>query len=316
MNPKVARPAHRPRLDPRGRTLAQDAPHQLEGRRVALRAVDGRDDAPPRGAHGKDGRRTEFARTQLQLVRRKGFVRLDIGEEEEVFVLGAFERKFQEMANRAVRAVAADHEGRADLDAPAVSLERGAHAITTILGGDERRPIFDGAASRRSASASSFSVTSCGTMAMNGYGLCSGANRTCASSRPCAVTRHRGHAIRSFEERADDSRHVEDLEGAGKDGERLGVFGLPRARLDDARREAAPSAFVRQKEADGASADDEDIGICRGSRHRRRFTSLGPDPSRFARARPCSFAPATECRKGSSGSESSPASGRPGGYNS
>ena len=39
------------------------------------------------------------------------------------------------------------------------------------------------------------------------------------------------------------------------------MFGLPRARLDDARREAAASAFVRQKEADGAGADDQDIGI-------------------------------------------------------
>ena len=36
---------------------------------------------------------------------------------------------------------------------------------------------------------------------------------------------------------------------------------LPRARLHDARREAAPRALVREKEADRPGADDQDIEI-------------------------------------------------------
>jgi hypothetical protein len=42
------------------------------------------------------------------------------------------------------------------------------------------------------------------------------------------------------------------------------MLGLPGARLDDARRETAPRALVREKEADRPGTDDQDvdIGLC------------------------------------------------------
>ena len=70
MDAEVAAPVEGLRLDARGRALGQDLPHEVERGRVALRAVDRRDDAPPRGAHGKDGAR-DRARSGTAAARRQ-----------------------------------------------------------------------------------------------------------------------------------------------------------------------------------------------------------------------------------------------------
>ena len=73
--------------------------------------------------------------------------------------------------------------------------------------------------------------------------------------------------VRRVEKRPDEAGHVEDLERPREDGERLGVLGLPDARLDDARRETAPRALVREKKADRPGADDQDVDIGRAGWH-------------------------------------------------
>src|SRR4051812_9697737 len=93
---EVAAPVQRARLDVAGRPLTHDLLHQVQRRSITLRLLDRRDDASSRRAHGKYGQGTMFARAQLELVCRKGLVRLDVSEQEQRVVFGTFEWELEE----------------------------------------------------------------------------------------------------------------------------------------------------------------------------------------------------------------------------
>ena len=68
-------------------------------------------------------------------------------------------------------------------------------------------------------------------------------------------------AIRDAQERLDESSHIEDLEGPRKDCQRLGMHRLRRVRLDESPPQATAGAFIREKKADRAGANDEDVDV-------------------------------------------------------
>src|SRR5262249_32016911 len=84
-------------------------------------------------------------------------------------------------------------------------------------------------------------------------------------ARERALPRDNGNGrnpVRALEKRADHAGHIENLHRARHDGQRFRVRGLARAGLDDAASQAAPRAFVRQKQANGAGPDNESLNIC------------------------------------------------------
>ena len=104
---------------------------------------------------------------------------------------------------------------------------------------------------------------------MNGYGVSSGANRMCASSRPCATTAT-GVTRFAASRNGPTSPAMSKISSVlGKMASALECSDCRGARLDDARREAAPGALVREKEADRPGADDQDIEIGRAGRHQQ-----------------------------------------------
>ena len=72
--------------------------------------------------------------------------------------------------------------------------------------------------------------------------------------------------------------HVEDLERPRKDGQRLGMRRLRRARLDEPPPQTSASAFIGQKQPDRSRAYDQDVGINVGTWHRLTLFSTYDSP--------------------------------------
>ena len=72
---------------------------------------------------------------------------------------------------------------------------------------------------------------------------------------------NRCHAVRRFQEWADEAGHIEDFQRSGEDGESLGVLRLRCLRLDDPKPQTASSTFIRKKQTNRTGAHDQDVGI-------------------------------------------------------
>lgn len=78
VNSKVAAPINLVCLDPTWCALTKYLLYQFQRRCVSFGALDCRYDSPPPAAHRENGEGAEFTGTELQLVCRKKFVRLDV----------------------------------------------------------------------------------------------------------------------------------------------------------------------------------------------------------------------------------------------
>jgi hypothetical protein len=265
MRVEIAAPVQRARLQLARATFSQHGLHELERWSVAFGTLDRGDDASPCGTHRKNRDRARFAGAQLQLITRRRVVGLDVGQHVRRFVLRPLERQAEQMPNSAVGPVAADHEGGADLKSLASAIEHRRHAVAILDGGHERRLVFDRSAPRAEHR---------GQQPLRHVLGHHGDERIWtllrlephAGERPSVGDdRDRRHTIGRLEKRIDDACHVEDLECPGKDGERFGMLGLGGAHLDEPPSQASARAFVRQEQADGSRADDQDISLDRGA---------------------------------------------------
>src|SRR5262249_52498815 len=116
MNAKVAAPMKRGRLHSSWRALTKNLAYKVQRRNIAFSAIDCRYDAPASGAHRENGERPEFTGTELQLVRRKIIVRLDVRQHERVLIFSSLKGQAQRPTDHAMSAIATHDEGDIELN--------------------------------------------------------------------------------------------------------------------------------------------------------------------------------------------------------
>jgi hypothetical protein len=261
MDAEVAAPVQGARLDLGWRPLLQYLLHEFERRRIALGPVEGGHDAAASGAHRKDGDGTELARAQLQFARRQRIIRLDVSQHERVFVLRALERQCQEPPDCAVRPVAADDERGGELSALSAVLDRRADPIATVDGRHQSGLVFNGTAAPRQR----LHQQLLGDALRHHRNQPVGALfwRKAHVGQPPSVSHDgdRRDRVGALEEWPDESGHVENFQRPGKDRERLRVHRLRCVGLNQPHSQAAAGAFVREEQAHGPGADDQDVSV-------------------------------------------------------
>ncbi len=276
--------------DERRARLAADRRHDRVERDIVLAAKLGRqdaDDAPVVGAaHREEKMEAALPEIDVDFVRHHRAGHLDVGDEEDVLVRRAGEGDRVELADRAVRTVAAGDPRGFDLARRSVGhLQRRGDAIGALLERDQLGVPLHGAAERAQALAHDALVV---VLAEDqdvrircdlapGIAERYVAFQDAVGPQVCAVA---GRA--ELERAPDDAELLVDLERACLHAERARLARGTTVAVDEQITHAASRELVRQHQSRRTGADDEDIDIHRG--FSQGVARLSADFSRAVRA--------------------------------